>query len=153
MSGRQVRMSVGGGVGWGGGGVCFFFQAEDGIRDTSVTGVQTCALPISQAQIVPLPLPAKHELQAPVRNLDLDSAFFGLRTVERRRATRGHEIPGVGGKSLPQTYPNNGPKTVQTHPILDRKSTRLNSSHRCISYAVFCLKKKKHIAQTRKVAK
>ena len=27
--------------------VVFFFQAEDGIRDTSVTGVQTCALPIS----------------------------------------------------------------------------------------------------------
>src|SRR5437764_7031924 len=27
--------------------------------------------------------------------------------------------------------------------VLDRKSTRLNSSHRCISYAVFCLKKKK----------
>src|SRR5437762_7177454 len=26
--------------------LCFFFQAEDGIRDTSVTGVQTCALPI-----------------------------------------------------------------------------------------------------------
>src|SRR5437762_9738391 len=28
--------------------------------------------------------------------------------------------------------------------IGDRKSTRLNSSHRCISYAVFCLKKKKY---------
>jgi len=27
---------------------------------------------------------------------------------------------------------------------VDRKSTRLNSSHRCISYAVFCLKKKKN---------
>src|SRR5437762_10602417 len=27
--------------------------------------------------------------------------------------------------------------------LQDRKSTRLNSSHRCISYAVFCLKKKK----------
>ena len=27
--------------------VVFFFQAEDGIRDWSVTGVQTCALPIS----------------------------------------------------------------------------------------------------------
>src|SRR5437764_11726902 len=26
--------------------------------------------------------------------------------------------------------------------LRDRKSTRLNSSHRCISYAVFCLKKK-----------
>src|SRR5438067_5000360 len=29
------------------------------------------------------------------------------------------------------------------HQILDRKSTRLNSSHVSISYAVFCLKKKK----------
>ena len=26
--------------------LCFFFQAEDGIRDYKVTGVQTCALPI-----------------------------------------------------------------------------------------------------------
>src|SRR6266550_8366791 len=26
--------------------LCFFFQAEDGIRDVAVTGVQTCALPI-----------------------------------------------------------------------------------------------------------
>src|SRR5437879_13169689 len=31
---------------------------------------------------------------------------------------------------------------------LDRKSTRLNSSHRCISYAVFCLKKKKKNEQS-----
>src|SRR5437762_8408064 len=27
--------------------------------------------------------------------------------------------------------------------LVDRRSTRLNSSHRCISYAVFCLKKKR----------
>src|SRR5437762_5697696 len=33
----------------------------------------------------------------------------------------------------------------------DRKSTRLNSSHRCISYAVFCLKKKKIIELERLV--
>src|SRR5437762_11098281 len=31
----------------------FFFQAEDGIRDTSVTGVQTCALPISTGRRSP----------------------------------------------------------------------------------------------------
>src|SRR5438046_7903129 len=31
----------------------FFFQAEDGIRDWSVTGVQTCALPISTAALNP----------------------------------------------------------------------------------------------------
>src|SRR5436305_13869981 len=30
--------------------VYFFFQAEDGIRDADVTGVQTCALPISAAR-------------------------------------------------------------------------------------------------------
>src|SRR5207249_8511461 len=29
-----------------------FFQAEDGIRDRNVTGVQTCALPISNAVVV-----------------------------------------------------------------------------------------------------
>src|SRR3712207_7515687 len=34
-------------------GICFFFQAEDGIRDIGVTGVQTCALPI-----LPDPLPS-----------------------------------------------------------------------------------------------
>src|SRR3989475_5448005 len=32
---------------------------------------------------------------------------------------------------------------ARAHPNLDRKSTRLNSSHSQISYAVFCLKKKK----------
>src|SRR5690606_40875619 len=31
---------------WRRAGFCFFFQAEDGIRDFHVTGVQTCALPI-----------------------------------------------------------------------------------------------------------
>src|SRR5258708_12287240 len=34
-------------------------------------------------------------------------------------------------------------KSEQPDLILDRKSTRLNSSHQIISYAVFCLKKKK----------
>src|SRR5258706_4878190 len=34
----------------------FFFQAEDGIRDWSVTGVQTCALPISADYLGCLPV-------------------------------------------------------------------------------------------------
>src|SRR5437762_9016854 len=34
-------------------------------------------------------------------------------------------------------------RATQARYVEDRKSTRLNSSHRCISYAVFCLKKKK----------
>src|SRR5947209_18436558 len=36
----------------------FFFQAEDGIRDIGVTGVQTCALPIS-TQIFAVPLASR----------------------------------------------------------------------------------------------
>src|SRR2546430_12996643 len=37
--------------------VFFFFQAEDGIRDLTVTGVQTCALPISfRSSVRSLPL-------------------------------------------------------------------------------------------------
>ena len=43
---RGERGGEEGGRGEGGGGGGFFFQAEDGIRDRLVTGVQTCALPI-----------------------------------------------------------------------------------------------------------
>src|SRR5688572_31240380 len=45
---------------------------------------------------------------------------------------------------IPSLFPK-GPVTWKNRPFdLDRKSTRLNSSHSQISYAVFCLKKKKH---------
>src|SRR2546427_6603034 len=37
-----------------------------------------------------------------------------------------------------------GPSVAQKLSLSDRKSTRLNSSHSQISYAVFCLKKKKN---------
>src|SRR5699024_11313253 len=48
--------------------VFFFFQAEDGIRDRNVTGVQTCALPISKLQwstksALPIPMTAKMKKQ------------------------------------------------------------------------------------------
>src|SRR5256886_10996443 len=44
MVGGIVTHALGGGA-----YSAFFFQAEDGIRDLTVTGVQTCALPISPA--------------------------------------------------------------------------------------------------------
>src|SRR5437764_8635483 len=40
------------------------------------------------------------------------------------------------------TCAGEGGCTGTIHILKDRKSTRLNSSHRCTSYAVFCLKKK-----------
>src|SRR5437773_7245011 len=85
----------------------FFFQAEDGIRDRDVTGVQTCALPILAV---------------------------------------GLERAAGGGDDL---WVRREPEVVVRAEVQDlaagedRKSTRLNSSHITISYAVFCLKKKK----------
>src|SRR5437879_10513496 len=55
------------------------------------------------------------------------------------------------GVGLPQPAPSKLTSTSAPPAVMplipapadpDRKSTRLNSSHRCISYAVFCLKKK-----------
>src|SRR5256885_5725871 len=79
----------------------FFFQAEDGIRYYKVTGVQTCALPISRARLA------------------------------RRHARRAIRMALCAARS------------TRGVAVRDRKSTRLNSSHLVISYAVFCLKKKK----------
>src|SRR5947207_15297709 len=50
----------------------------------------------------------------------------------------GHESLGCQRRIIQVTA-----RQIRTSDI-DRKSTRLNSSHTVISYAVFCLKKKKH---------
>src|SRR3712207_7977282 len=42
-------------------------------------------------------------------------------------------------------YADDGRPTALAGVVLDRKSTRLNSSHANISYAVFCLKKKRRL--------
>src|SRR2546428_9110170 len=49
------------------------------------------------------------------------------------------DFPGLARNLRERALP--GPKHIH---FKDRKSTRLNSSHDQISYAVFCLKKKKH---------
>src|SRR5437867_9794084 len=59
--------------------------------------------------------------------------------------------PATGDVGLALKLTDNGARCIRqavigciSHPVKeDRKSTRLNSSHRTISYAVFCLKKKK----------
>src|SRR5437763_1677892 len=50
---------------------------------------------------------------------------------------------------IPASAHGTNPASAQMMGLrIDRKSTRLNSSHRCISYAVFCLKKKRTCGQT-----
>src|SRR5690625_5064031 len=57
-----------------------------------------------------------------------------------RKSIKGYEI--VVGERRFRAAKEAGLDTVPV--VIDRKSTRLNSSHVAISYAVFCLKKKKH---------
>ena len=51
-------------------------------------------------------------------------------------------------ESQPEPTRGGMPREIGRYKVRDRKSTRLNSSHVVISYAVFCLKKKKNITHT-----
>src|SRR5256885_4978065 len=107
----------------------FFFQAEDGIRDYKVTGVQTCALPISGP---PDPARAADRGAAVPRRAGAGRDAGAVRHPAHAAGKAGHR-PGDAGAAGGAGQLHHG----------DRKSTRLNSSHLVISYAVFCLKKKK----------
>src|SRR5438034_5437866 len=158
----------------------FFFQAEDGIRDHCVTGVQTCALPIYR--IVALyweggARAAQGDGEVAERLFtqvlaEVPRSYYGVLAATR---LPGRAVPGVKARV---TLPDEPSQAVAADPGFarvellrriglveeaigeleelaeratgdpvrlygDRKSTRLNSSHTVISYAVFCLKKKK----------
>src|SRR5947208_7452139 len=68
------------------------------------------------------------------------SPSSGLHGADGRFARIFSVVP-IGNPVLPVHYPPS-PRLTNSQ---DRKSTRLNSSHQIISYAVFCLKKKKQI--------
>src|SRR5699024_11766036 len=68
----------------------FFFQAEDGIRDRNVTGVQTCALPILRRQALSYAID---------RKAICDSLFFGTRSPATDFAVP--VIDGGGATDIP----------------------------------------------------
>src|SRR5258705_8623962 len=76
-----------------------------------------------------------------VENLLTDGLVFVAHTIGVLLAIA-YDLVGVrpGLKSHPRV----GSQHIALGSDTDRKSTRLNSSHLGISYAVFCLKKKKH---------
>src|SRR5256885_13226491 len=104
----------------------FFFQAEDGIRDYKVTGVQTCALPIS--------------IDAEGRTVHSNTAM-AAQAIHDCLAQAGRALGDVGFLASGSSGGD----------ALDRKSTRLNSTHLVISYAGFFLKKRTacfHVCRT-----
>src|SRR5438034_5597178 len=160
--------------------VLFFFQAEDGIRDHCVTGVQTCALPIYRTAMIlggsglVGHAVARRLLAAAPRRIVLVALF-----EEEVKATAEALEPYRGRAAIEVEWGNvfvsaalarleHGALVANAEHravllrdalgeltddvlhrsflyqlLIDRKSTRLNSSHTVISYAVFCLKKKR----------
>src|SRR5688572_11375790 len=74
---------------------CFFFQAEDGIRGLTVTGVQTCALPISRWKPV-MNVRQRCEALAQAASISIDPAFL---PHERANGVRGD----LGGAAVWKT--------------------------------------------------
>src|SRR3712207_8152954 len=88
--------------------------------------------------------------QAAERGLDIDVSSAGISAWEGAPASDGALLVGMEHRadlgehrSRPLTR-----EIVDASDLIDRKSTRLNSSHANISYAVFCLKKKTYIIVT-----
>src|SRR3712207_7873208 len=100
----------------------FFF-----FNDTATTEIYTLSL---------------HDALPICRGLSHDASPPGHRRATAvRRGARGARAADPGGRRAAQPHRGGGARAVRR----DRKSTRLNSSHANISYAVFCLKKKKII--------
>src|SRR5438876_7507463 len=87
------------------------------------------------------------------------STLFPYTTLFRSRGQRGRLGAGRAGdrghaaRNAPREDDRRAPDRPVGRARLDRKSTRLNSSHPSISYAVFCLKKKKKKKKNRKLIK
>src|SRR3712207_6236538 len=109
--------------------VIFFFQAEDGIRDIGVTGVQTCALPICEVE-APLGLHHVGELpdDVPVLAIELQ-LHLGLVLLQVLGAHRGS--PDTGRMTPSSTI---APEPVSWTPraaCASRARTTLTKRFRC----------------------
>src|SRR2546422_10533629 len=98
--------------------------------------------------------PLKMRLWNPKTSTTISMSTGRRRTGTRKRSawtgTKNRHAPSPASSELPQRFEPEGRNRLEEaaqlqrpHRIGDRKSTRLNSSHGYISYAVFCLKKKK----------
>src|SRR2546430_10045975 len=75
---------------------------------------------------------------------DVASGKSALALAIAIRAAAHHRTVFVSGEMLPERIHERALAIEGRARVEDRKSTRLNSSHSQISYAVFCLKKKKN---------
>src|SRR2546429_5846113 len=82
------------------------------------------------------------------------STLFPYTTLFRSERTHFSQVmrgPRAYRVYLPAAYAASPKRYPVIDAVRDRKSTRLNSSHGYISYAVFCLKKKKNLVETNRI--
>src|SRR5207247_7880772 len=102
------------------------------------------SLPFSVARLVPHPFPTRRSSDLPLVSRrgggvrDRGGLGSGVEAARLSAGRAAGPLSGPGHRGPGQTV-----REVQGLQHADRKSTRLNSSHEWISYAVFCLKKKK----------
>src|SRR5256885_10354826 len=78
----------------------FFFQAEDGIRDYKVTGVQTCALPIYGTRLAFLRLPSMHDEVGIFPHRTGDPWSIRVANLTDQSVTEAYRAPhGAGSRS------------------------------------------------------
>src|SRR5699024_10364059 len=124
----------------------------DEIHD-QLLGIDFAISPLSFYQVNPQQ--TERLYQTAIDNAGLDGnqtvidAYCGIGTISLAVAKHAKQVYGVeivpaAIEDAKHNAKRNGIKNAK-FVVGDRKSTRLNSSHVSISYAVFCLKKKKHI--------
>src|SRR2546422_9793882 len=82
----------------------FFFQAEDGIRDVAVTGVQTCALPIFNAHAADPPYSPPEPGSSPIRRGDLVLIDLWAKNTEPGSMYGDTPWTGYVGESVPARH-------------------------------------------------
>src|SRR5215216_7781140 len=101
----------------------FFFQAEDGIRDDLVTGVQTCALPISDD--------VGRSPREPRERLRAAGGRDGRRGGRRARRRRRSEERRVGKECRSRWSPYHSKKKQYPHTEEKSKATAHTSMKHC----------------------
>src|SRR5256885_12597938 len=99
----------------------FFFQAEDGIRDYKVTGVQTCALPISRVDV------ARKDIEKMVDDRNVihgESSCTGEAVATALLSSAGSsKLGGIGGRSASVWY--------SSGPVLPERKRRKSAWATC----------------------
>src|SRR2546426_2169887 len=83
----------------------FFFQAEDGIRDYKVTGVQTCALPISW--------PNRAAVEGEAQEFGVDPLLF-VAIVRQESVFDLEALSAAGARGLTQLLPGTAARTARS---------------------------------------